>query len=233
MQTLRALIFDKDGTLFNFQATWSAWAASFLTELAQGDLSRAQFLGDQVGFDLHSKTYAPDSPVIAGTPDEIAEHLLPHLPGMSQMDLVFEMNAAAACAPMQEATPLIPLLDGLRARGLALGVATNDGEQPALAHLNAVGVAQHFDFIAGCDSGYGAKPQPGQLQAFAKQVAVPAAQIAMVGDSRHDLHAGRAAGMQTIGVLTGMAQAEDLVDLADVILPDIGHLPAWLDATAG
>ena len=50
----------------------------------------------------------------------------------------------------------------------------------------------------------------------------------MVGDSRHDLIAGRAAGMRTIGVLTGMARAEDLADLADVVLPDIGHIPVWL-----
>jgi phosphoglycolate phosphatase len=51
----------------------------------------------------------------------------------------------------------------------------------------------------------------------------------MVGDSRHDLQAGRAAGMRTVAVLTGIATSPDLRDLADVILPDIGHLPGWLD----
>jgi phosphoglycolate phosphatase len=51
----------------------------------------------------------------------------------------------------------------------------------------------------------------------------------MVGDSLHDLRAGRAAGMTTIGVLTGVAGAEELSPSADLILPDIGHLPAWLD----
>jgi phosphoglycolate phosphatase len=56
--------------------------------------------------------------------------------------------------------------------------------------------------------------------------------VAMVGDSRHDLQAGRAAGMRTVAVLTGIAKAADLADLADVILPDIGALPAWLDAQA-
>ena len=50
----------------------------------------------------------------------------------------------------------------------------------------------------------------------------------MVGDSRHDLIAGRAAGMQTVGVLTGMAELADLAPFADVVLPDIGHLPLWL-----
>jgi phosphoglycolate phosphatase len=52
----------------------------------------------------------------------------------------------------------------------------------------------------------------------------------MVGDSTHDLRAGRAAGMRTIGVLTGMARAQALAPLADVVLRDIGEIPAWLDA---
>ena len=50
----------------------------------------------------------------------------------------------------------------------------------------------------------------------------------MVGDSRHDLAAGRAAGLTTVAVLTGVAVAEDLADLADAILPDISHLPGWI-----
>ena len=56
------------------------------------------------------------------------------------------------------------------------------------------------------------------------------ARVVMVGDSTHDLIAGRAAGMQTVGVLTGPASRADLGKLADAVLPDIGHLPAWLTA---
>jgi phosphoglycolate phosphatase len=50
----------------------------------------------------------------------------------------------------------------------------------------------------------------------------------MVGDSTHDLVAGRAAGMQTLGVLTGVADSEELAPFADAVLPDIGHIPGWL-----
>jgi phosphoglycolate phosphatase len=133
-------------------------------------------------------------------------------------------------APQQQAVPLTPFLEGLRARGLVLGVATNDSEAPARAHLAAAGVTEMFDFIAGYDSGHGAKPAAGQLLAFADAVDLPPAQIVMVGDSTHDLRAGRAAGMRTIGVLTGMARAQALAPLADVVLRDIGEIPAWLDA---
>jgi len=54
--------------------------------------------------------------------------------------------------------------------------------------------------------------------------------VVMVGDSTHDLIAGRAAGMACVGVLTGTAVEGDLAPFADAVLPDIGHLPGWLIA---
>ena len=87
-----------------------------------------------------------------------------------------------------------------------------------------------FDFVAGCDSGWGGKPAPGQLLAFAGRGGVDPSRVGMVGDSLHDLHAGLAAGMKRAAVLTGIAEAAELAPHADVVLPDIGHLGVWIDA---
>ncbi len=223
-----ALVFDKDGTLFDFAATWGAFGRIALEQLADGDAQRASELGKAIGFDIEQEVYEPDSIVIAGTVDEVAGALKPHLPEVSHEQLIETLNRASAEAQQIPAVPLAPFLEKLREAGLKLGVATNDAELPALQHLHSVGVRDHFDFVAGYDSGHGYKPGPGQLLAFAQQVEVEPARIAMVGDSLHDLEAGRAAGMVTIGVLTGMATAETLAPLADVVLPDIGHIPDWL-----
>ena len=90
------------------------------------------------------------------------------------------------------------------------------------------GVVDLFDFIAGYDSGHGAKPAPGQLYAYCKKTGLEPAQCVMVGDSTHDLDAGRAAGMRTIGVLTGPARQAELAPFADVVLPTIAAIPDWL-----
>jgi len=229
MAAIRGILFDKDGTLFDFHATWSAWAQVFLCDLAADDPAQAAVLGRAVGVDIESGAFDPLSPVIAGTPGDIAARLLPHLPGLAPAALIARMNRAAADAPMRAAVPLAPLLDDLAARGLLLGVATNDAEAPARAHLDAAGITARFDFIAGFDSGHGAKPGPGPLLAFADAAGLAPGAVVMVGDSRHDLVAGRAAGMITVGVLTGPAPEAELAPLADAVLPDIGHLPGWLD----
>lgn len=226
---IRGVIFDKDGTLFDFGTTWEAWAAAFLLRAAGGDRVRAARLGIPIGYDFNAQSFARDSVVIAGTPNDIADALAPHFPAQSQAELVHMLNEEAANAPQAEAVPLIPFLESLRARDLKLGVATNDGEAPALAHLESAGVVTYFDFIAGSDSGYGGKPAPGQLLGFCGETGVPPGAVVMVGDSLHDLRAGRAAGMRTFGVLTGLASQAELAPFADAVHPDIGHLPAWLD----
>ncbi|MCR9125153.1 MAG: HAD family hydrolase [Rhodobacteraceae bacterium] len=223
-----AVLFDKDGTLFDFRATWEAWAMAFLMRVCDDDTARATRMGAAIGFDVGQSQFDPASIAIAGTPGEIAAALAPFLPHLSLSGIIALLNDEAAQAPQIEAVPLAPFLGGLRDAGLRLGVATNDAEAPALAHLARAGVADRFDFIAGFDSGHGAKPGPGQLLAFAAAVSVPPARIVMVGDSTHDMIAARSAGMIAVAVLTGMAQAAELAPHADAVLPGIGHLPQWL-----
>jgi phosphoglycolate phosphatase len=226
------LLFDKDGTLFDFRISWGGWAAGFLAGIAL-DAGHARRLGEAIGFEAATQSFRPGSPVIAATSADIAAALLPHLPGESLAGLTGRIDASAGAAPMAEAVPLHPLLTGLRGRGLRLGVATNDSEAPARQHLAAHGIAGYFDFVAGADSGHGPKPGPGMCLAFAERLDLEPGRVVMIGDSRHDLQAGRAAGMRTVAVLTGIASASDLAGLADAVLPDIGALPGWLDGLSG
>lgn len=226
------LLFDKDGTLFDFRVSWGRWAKEFLTRIAS-DAGHARRLGRAIGYDLDSGTFAADSPVIAATAADIAAALTVELPGVTVAALTDRIDASAGMAPMSEAVPLRPLLSALRERGLRLGVATNDSEAPARQHLANHGITDCFDFIAGYDSGHGAKPGPGMCLAFAREQRLEPSRVAMVGDSRHDLEAGRAAGMRTVAVLTGIAKREELAPHADVVLADIGAIPGWLGTLQG
>jgi phosphoglycolate phosphatase len=231
MSGVRGIVFDKDGTLFDFQATWAAVTGTLIEELAGGDDDLARTLARAGGYDLEARALLPGSVIVAGTIVETVDVLISALPrGTDRGRVIDTMIRLSETAPQAEAVPLRPFFDGLRARGLALGVATNDGEAPARVHLETAGVLGHMDFLAGYDSGHGAKPGPGQLHAFCAATGLAPEAVLMVGDSRHDLVAGRAAGMRTVGVLTGLASRADLEVEATVVLPHIGHLPGWLDA---
>lgn len=224
-----AVIFDKDGTLFDFRASWGAWTEALIDALVARGADGAR-LEELLGFDRRYRVFRPDSAVIAHTTPEIADLVHSAVPDLPIAELNDLMNRLAAEAPMQPAVPLRTVLLGLRDRGLSLGLATNDTELPARAHLDGAGVLDLFDFVAGCDSGWGGKPAPGQLLAFSSAVGVPPERAVMVGDSLHDIVAGKAAGMATVAVLTGIAGAQELSPHADVVLPDIAALGAWIDA---
>lgn len=230
MALIKGVVFDKDGTLFDFQATWGAWSREMILAESDGDPILAGRLADALGFDLGAGRFRPDSVVIASTVDTVAERILTVLPGVGKWDLIRRMNARASEAPQVEVPRLREALERLAAMGLALGIATNDTERPARAHLQAAGVEGMFGFIAGYDSGFGGKPGAGQLLAFAERTGLRPGECVMVGDSLHDLAAARMAGMTGVGVLTGVAGRETLAPAADVVLDSIAELPDWIAA---
>lgn len=222
------LLFDKDGTLFDFGATWNTWAAEMIPKMAEGDMQLAHRIADELDFDLDTGGFLPQSAIIAGTNRDAAEAVVRAMPHRDLAEVEDTLMYAAASAPLTPAVPLEPFLKGLASQGMRLGVMTNDTEYGARAHLQSAGVDRLFDLILGFDSGHGAKPDPGPLLAFSTHCALDPARVAMVGDSTHDLIAGRRAGMQTIAVLTGVAKEDELAPYADIVLADIGHIPDWL-----
>ena len=227
---IKAILFDKDGTLLDFDKTWGVWAHGFLLDLAQGDLKLFEAIAEAISYDPNSQTFYPDSPLIAGTADVAIDLILPFLPNWTRAALLDHGNQSSAAAPIAQVVPLGAFLKELQARGLRTGIATNDAESNAVLNMDGVQATGHLDHIIGYDSGYGSKPAPGMCLGFAELTGIAPEQIAMVGDSLHDLHAGRAAGMTCIGVLTGPAKRDDLEPHADVVLASIAELPAWLDA---
>lgn len=224
------LIFDKDGTLFDYHATWSVAMGDLMVNLAQGDEHLRQRMADVMDFDLAAGRFRPTSPIIACTNREAAEVMARALPHWDVDALEIHLEDFAMDAPLAPAVPLPPLMQRFKGMGLRLAVMTNDSERGARANLRHAGVHGDFDMIVGFDSGHGAKPFPDPLLAIASRIGIRPDRCAMVGDSTHDLIAGRAAGMPTIAVLTGVAEAEELHPYADVVLPDIGEIPAWLEA---
>ena len=225
---INGIVFDKDGTLFHFGETWNVWCEQIIRELSQGDVALREAISDAIDYDLYTCSFRPESLAISGTTREIAQAIVSLIPNMKVTKLEALLNSRSTAAPLAEVTPLKAFLNRLTSGGIKVGVVTNDAEESALRQLKQVEVEDELSFIAGYNSGFGAKPNSGPLLAFAKAVTLPPAKIAIVGDSLHDMIAGRSAGMKTIAVLTGLADQDELAPHADVILGDISEIPAYL-----
>ncbi|NWN82493.1 MAG: phosphoglycolate phosphatase [Halomonas sp.] len=103
-------------------------------------------------------------------------------------------------------------LDGLRARGLPLALVTNKPEAFIAPLLGGLGLADDFALCLGGDSLAEKKPHPAPLLHVASHFAISPAACLMVGDSRHDIAAGKAAGFRTLAVPYGYNHGEPVRD---------------------
>jgi pyrophosphatase PpaX len=94
-------------------------------------------------------------------------------------------------------------LEALHERGYALAVVTSKAEPLAHRGLAHVGLGNFFDVVVGLESCKRHKPDPEPVQIALERLGVGRDAAAFVGDSPHDMAAGRAAGVTTIAALWG------------------------------
>jgi phosphoglycolate phosphatase len=229
---IRGLLFDKDGTLLDFDRTWRPINLAVATYAANGDLAARDHLLAACGYDQLTGVTRSGSIFAAAGHAETVAFITDQMHGHVPADLAEAVARIYTEGGAKHATALPGVADTLQAlaaKGLVLGVATNDTAAGLEASLTTVGLLASFGFKAGCDSGYGAKPDPAVIHAFCRANGLALDQVAMVGDSAHDMEAARHAGrVLRVAVLSGTGTAADLTPLADVVLDSVTDLIAAL-----
>lgn len=233
---MRGILFDKDGTLLDFEASWSRVYHELCLDLAGGDALRAEAMLVAGGWDTTARRFRSGGALAAGNTIDIVRLWYPHLGGAAEramierIDRVFYANGVACSVPVPG---LHETLETLHAAGHVMGVATSDGTEAAQAALKALGVGVRLPHIFGYNSVARPKPAPDIVFAFCKAAGIELAEVVVVGDNPHDLEMARSAGAgAALGVLTGNSAREQLEPLADAVLESVCDLPAWLARTA-
>ncbi|NML74648.1 HAD family hydrolase [Rhizobium sp. S-51] len=229
---IAGILFDKDGTLLDFDASWAPVNRKVALIAAAGDAALAENLLRACGMDPVTGRLVPDSLLAAGNTREIAEGLIA---AGAQHDLdalvpLIDDLFAGAAELSVPVTELAPLFARLRERGLRLGIASSDNERSIRVAVRRFGIDDYVDFVAGYDSGHGSKPGPGMVLGFCAETGLKPHQVAVVGDNNHDLHMGRNAGAGLkVAVLSGTGSRQSLEEACDVLLNDITELEAVLN----
>lgn len=120
-------------------------------------------------------------------------------------------------------------LGSLRREKRGLGVVTNKQRQMSVDLLARAGMLEAFDVVVGGDSCARRKPDPEPLHFACQQLGVGASHTLMVGDSRNDVAAARAAGMRVVCVTYGYNEGHDARTLdCDALIDSLAEVPALL-----
>lgn len=120
------------------------------------------------------------------------------------------------------------LLKGLKKRGCKIAAITSRARSIVIKTLEAEKIYQYFDLIIAIEDVVKAKPDPEGILEALKYFKIKSSEALMVGDNEVDIEAGKAAGVQTVGVSFGFAGKKISKFRPDFVIDQLSGLPEIL-----
>lgn len=241
---VKAILFDKDGTLMDFMYTWGRWSerllASYSARLLPGSMGEPahamkRLLGIGPTMDgSNALDYDRNGPLAMGTVDDLLAILAwqGYQSGLSwatAKEAAFESKRIADEAVEAERAVkllpgVLPFLENCANAGIRLAVVTADETAAAEKHLAWLGIRRHFATCVGTDQVGRGKPFPDMAELACRKLNVAPIEAAVIGDTNGDMRMAKAAGAAlAIGLRDAGASHEELPD-ADLRIASFAEL---------
>lgn len=213
--SIRAIIFDMDGTLVDSIDMYHAIVKDAMECLGMELTSSREILFDSLsqGKKLSDIIFPPD---------------------LENRSIIVQRFSALAINAFKETFSrgtvelidgVIRLFNGLKGRGFSLAIVTSSMTEVVVPFLKAKNLHSYLNCVLGRTEVPQLKPAPDPLLKCMEILNVEPCETIYVGDSVVDIQAGKAAGVWTVGVLTGTSDLNRLkAEAPDAILHSVGDL---------
>jgi phosphoglycolate phosphatase-like HAD superfamily hydrolase len=214
---IRALCFDVDGTLSDTD--------NHLVSRLSRRLKLISFFfknNDPQSF-ARRVVMASESPgnFLLGLPDSLdLDRILAAL-----SDFIYRLGLSTHLENIQSVPGAVEGLQRLQSH-YPISIVSNRGARSTEIFLDKFDLLDSISCVATAQTCDHSKPYPDPILWAADEMGVPPESCLMIGDTTVDIRAGRAAGAQTVGVLCGFGEEEELrLTGADLILSSTSDLP--------
>lgn len=248
------VVFDKDGTLIDFDVMWANWAENHAAAIVEHvvrpccstdvDATCRRFTAayfEALDYDakarhVGAKGVLACSPMseIDGVAADVAARFVDPATERAVIDAAVRAASEAASPDPAAAVPradLGPLFDAIAAMGAEIAVCTTDDRAPTEATLAHLGLTKYVVAMSCGDDGVvEAKPSRAQIDVLRSACrAAPPQCTVMVGDTPKDMLLGQNAECDlVVGILGGASGVSDLVEYADCVIDGLERLPKLL-----
>lgn len=247
---IRAVLFDKDGTLIDFYAIWTPIAFELVERVAaqgpaQDKDQNKRILLKAIGVEPDG-TMAQNSIYASGSVEEVSDVLYKtasalQIPMRDIKTLTAEVQAEINGYLASNSDRIRPIdgvehtLKALREMGIVLGVSTSDSRESTMACLLQAGLRDYFQYIGCADDVKKPKPSGDILLDFCARFGLSAEEVAIAGDTEVDIEFARQNGAGlSIGVLSGACGQSVFERGADFVLDSAAEIvkdgiPVWAE----
>ena len=232
----KLIVFDKDGTLMDFDAFWVNVSIVAIKEVLKNvkmeEVDVDKFI---TVFGVKDGITDIDGMLCKGTYKQLGlavYDILKEYGCANEPDEIVDMlkNAYKNNTNAGEVKPtcdnIRDVLSTLKNDGRKLAIVTTDNYEITYECLDKLGVRDLFDAVFADDGVIPTKPDPTCILEYCKTLGITAGDAVMVGDTMTDVRFARNAGMNVICVGTTEENRSKLVDYADAVVNDISYIPA-------
>ncbi len=231
---IKAIIFDKDGTLLDFDSFWvtvSAYAVrEILTKVQTVSISEEEILS---ALGVHDNSADINGVLCYGTYSQMGREIYRVLKkygcGISEGETVkltvkaFHSNADKGIVkPTGDNLP--DILRKLKGLGIRLAVVTTDDPFVTDKCLETLRINSFFDAVYTDNGNFPPKPDPFCVDDFCDKTGIGRSEIVMVGDTLTDARFAENSGIRFIGISKNENNKKYLERVTDTVISDIAQV---------
>ena len=233
---LQGIIFDKDGTLFDYYTVWSPVLKDSMDLVLvklnrKGDQKLKQRILRLMG--IGDNNIYPDGLIFKSNNLSmlISIFLFSIRNRITYRKLIrgFKEGYYDSRDLLKDSLAKIPpeddvrhVFERLKLAGYHIGIVTSDNSESTKVCLDELRISDYVDFLSTYDDDLAKKPSPGSFKAFCSQFGLRPHEVAVVGDAPVDMRfAKRSKAGYAVAVLTGSNNVHHLSRSADVIYPNL------------
>lgn len=227
---VKAILFDKDGTLTNIDNMWVEPTEMVICNILKQHIKEDSPITIEQMLELLGIVQGeivPNSVIASGTVEDMLDEIGKYfsIDKMTLYDVVLEEFRQYLLAHPDMIIPIGDvafLISELKHKGIKVGVVTNDSYIPTKTIFEILKVWHLFDFVATPDE-YPAKPAADSLIGASEHLAVPLHEIFYVGDSYLDMAYAKHCG-GGIAVLTSGSDVQKMKEQSLLVLDSVEQL---------